>query len=98
MTLVIGIASACVLYWARTRTADVMDDPAMAGYSKPELMQMEVMYGKMGMMSSDLLNDLKQPKTQAILIVAISAVVAVGCFLLADRWVDKEDGVEGQKS
>ena len=90
MVLVIGIASASVLYWVRTRAASVMDDPSMAGYSKPQLMQMEVMYGRMGTMTSDLLEDLKQPGTQAILIAAFSTLFASVCFFLANRWVDEE--------
>jgi hypothetical protein len=68
-----------------------MDDPAMAGYSKPEQMQMGTLYGKMGLMTSDLLDDLKQPGTQAILIAVFSVLVAFVCFFLADRWVDDEE-------
>jgi hypothetical protein len=91
LVFLIGVASACVLYWIRTRAANVMDDAAMAGYSKPELMQMGALYGKMGLMTSDLLDDLKQPGTQAILIGLFSALVAFACFFLANRWVDEEE-------
>ena len=45
-------------------------------------------YGKMGLVTSDLFDALKRPGTQAILIVAISALVAMGCFFFARRWVD----------
>ena len=93
LVLVLGIGSACALYWIRTHNRDWTDDPMMAGYSKPEIRQMEIMYGRMGEMTSDFMNDLKRPGTQAILIAAISILIALGCFFLANRWVD--DGETG---
>lgn len=63
----------------------------LAGYSKPETRQMEILYGKMGLVTSDLFDALKRPGTQAILIVAISALVAMGCFFFARRWVDGDE-------
>ena len=91
LVLLMGVAGACTLYWVRTRAANVLDDPAMAGYSRPELMQMGALYGKMGLITSDLLDDLKQPGTQAVLIVVFSALAAFVCFFLANRWVDEEE-------
>lgn len=91
VVLVLGIGGACVLYWIRTRTTDLTDDPMMAGYSKAELRQMEILYGKMGQVISDLLDNLKRPGTQAILIAAISTLIAFGCFYLANRWVDNDE-------
>lgn len=80
--LVLGIGGACVLYWMRTRQQDLSNDAMMAGYSKPELRQMEILYGKMGLMITELKEDLKRPGTQAILIGMASVIVASGCFLM----------------
>lgn len=81
--LVLGIGSACLVYWMGTRAADFTDDPSMAGYNKPESRQMGVLYGKMGLMIDDFLDDLKRPGTQATIIVAAAALVASGCFYFA---------------
>jgi hypothetical protein len=91
IVLLLGIGSAWILYWLRTRNQDSSADPMLAGYSKPETRQMEILYGKMGLVTSDLFDALKRPGTQAILIVAISALVAMGCFFFARRWVDGDE-------
>ncbi len=44
---------------------------------------MGVLYGKMGLMIDDFLDDLKRPGTQATIIVAAAALVASGCFYFA---------------
>lgn len=85
MVLVLGIAGAGVLYWIRTRNQDAGEDPMLEGYSNPSARQMGVLYGKMGLMISDLTDDLKRPGVQAILIAAVSVVVALACFYLARR-------------
>lgn len=86
-----GIASACLLYWIRTHYQDPNADPMLAEYSKPEIRQMEILYGKMGLMTTDLFDTLKRPGPQAILIAAISVLVAAGCFFFARRWVDGDE-------
>ena len=63
----------------------------MAGYYKAEARNMGMLYGNEGVLMDDFFNALKQPGTQAILIIAGSVVVAAGCFLLA-RFPEKEDG------
>jgi hypothetical protein len=44
---------------------------------------MEILYGKQGELIEDWTNDLKQPGTQAIIIVAASVIIASGCFYFA---------------
>ena len=44
---------------------------------------MGILYGKQGQLIEDLDNALKQPGTQAGLIIAAAAVIAVGCFYFA---------------
>ena len=88
--LMLGIASAGVVYWFGTRSQDLSDDLSMVGYDKPENRQMEILYGKQGELIEDWSNDLKQPGTQAIIIIAATALVAGGCFYFA-RLLDHDD-------
>jgi hypothetical protein len=90
IVLLLGIAVAGTVYWMGTRSADLSDDPSMLGYDKPEERQMEILYGKQGELIEDWLDDLKQPGTQAILIAAVSAIIASGCFYFA-RLLDADD-------
>jgi hypothetical protein len=55
----------------------------MIGYDKQQNEQMERMYGKSGELMEDLSNGLKQPNTQAGIIVAVSVVTSLICFRLA---------------
>ena len=52
----------------------------MVGYDKAQTRQMGHLYGKYGPMVDDLLDDLKRPGVQATIIVAISSLIALGCF------------------
>lgn len=90
IVLALGIASAGVAYWIETRSPDLSDDLSMVGYDKPAERQMEILYGKQGELIEDWFNDLKQPGTQAIIIVAVAALVASGCFYFA-RLLDDDD-------
>jgi hypothetical protein len=89
--LILGIASAGIVYWIGTRSQDLSDDLSMLGYDKPEERQMEILYGKQGEFIEELTNDLKQPGTQAIIISAASVIVASGCFYFA-RLLDNDGG------
>jgi hypothetical protein len=88
--LILGIASAGIVYCLGTRSADLSDDLSMVGYNKPEERQMEILYGKQGELIEDWSNDLKQPGTQAVIIIIISTLAAGGCFYFA-RLMD-DDG------
>ncbi len=44
---------------------------------------MAILYGKMGLMISDLADDLKRPGTQAVIIIVVSTLIALYCFFLA---------------
>jgi hypothetical protein len=90
IVLALGIVGAGMVYWLGTRSADLSDDPSMAGYDKPEERQMEILYGKQGELIEDWSNDLKQPGTQAIIIAAASVIIASGCFYFA-RLLDHDD-------
>ena len=81
--LLLGFGVAGVVYWLGTRAAELSDDRSMAGFYKAESRQMGMLYGKEGLLVEDMFNDLKQPGTQALLIVATSIVIAAGCFYFA---------------
>ena len=81
--LFLGIVSAGIVYWLGTRSPDVSDDLSMTGFNKPEERQMERLYGKQGELVEDWSDDLKQPGTQAVIIIVAAALVAGGCFYFA---------------
>jgi len=90
--LVVGLVAAGIVYWLGMRSAKLADDASMSGYYKAEAHQMGVMYGSEGVLMDDLSNSLKQPGTQAVLIVAGSVVVALGCFVFARFPALEEEG------
>ena len=90
IVLLVGIFSAGIVYWLGTRSPDVSDDLSMVGYDKSEQRQMGILYGKQGELIQDWSNDLKQPGTQAVIIILAAALVAGGCFYFA-RLLDYDD-------
>jgi uncharacterized protein (DUF39 family) len=83
VVLVLGLGSAGLVYWLGTRSPDVSDDLSMVGYNKAQTRQMGMLYGKMGPVIEEWFDDLKQPGTQAEIIVGVSIVIAAGCFYFA---------------
>jgi hypothetical protein len=90
IVLLLGIGGAGAVYWLGKRAADVADDLSMVGYNKAEERQMGMLYGKQGELIENWSNDLKQPGTQAFIIVATSILVASGCLYFA-RLSDFDD-------
>ena len=83
LVLVLGLAVAGVVYWHGTHTPDVMDDLSLQGFNRARDRQMGMLYGKMGLLTENLIDDLKQPENQAEIIAAISILSAAGCFYFA---------------
>ena len=83
MVLALGLGAAAAVYWLGTRSADLNDDLSMQGFDRAERRQMGMVYGNMGLLIQNFLDGLKQPGDQALLIVAVSVVVAAGCFYFA---------------
>jgi hypothetical protein len=81
--LALGIVSAGLVYWIGTRNNALNNDPSMLGYNRAEQQQMGQLYGNSGEMIDDWIDDLKQPGTQAILIVIFSGLISAGCFYFA---------------
>ena len=83
IVLLLGISSACLVYWMGTRSPDLSDDLSMVGFNRAEQRQMGQLYGKMGLLIEDWTNDFKKPGTQATLIASASILIALGCFYFA---------------
>jgi hypothetical protein len=96
IVLVLGVVSAGIVYWLGTRSLNLNDDVSMLGFDKAKSRQMAQLYGKSGLLIENWLNDLKQPGTQAIIILVFSALVAYGCFYFA-RLLDSDDEKAGNK-
>jgi hypothetical protein len=83
VVLVLGMGGAGMVYWLGTRSPNVSDDLSMLGYNKAQTRQMGMLYGKMGPVIEEWCDDLKQPGTQAEIIVVVSILIAAGCFYFA---------------
>jgi hypothetical protein len=83
IVLMLGIFTAGIIYWLGTRPPDVSGDLSMVSYDKPVRIQMERLYGKQGELIEGFSDDLKNPATQAVIIIVFSGLVAAGCFYFA---------------
>jgi len=83
VVLFLGFVCAGAVYWIGTHSAEPSEDELLPGNAKAEAHQMELLYGKMGLLTMELSDDLKQPGTQALLIAAVSILGAAGCFYFA---------------
>ena len=90
IVLALGIVGAGIVYWARTRSPDLSNDLSMLGFNRAETRQMGQLYGTQGLLIQKWYEDLKQPGTQAAIIVVISALITIGCFYFA-RLLDVDD-------
>ena len=83
LVLLAGMGGSGLVYWTGTRSADLMDDPAMLGYHRAETRQMGILFGGMGSMIEEWSADLKRPGMQATIIAVGATLVALGCFYLS---------------
>jgi hypothetical protein len=83
LCVLLGLIGAGVVYWLGSRAADLSDDPAMVGFNRAEQRQLGILYGSQGALIEDLTNSLKQPGTQALIILAAAGAIAAGCFYFA---------------
>jgi flagellar basal body-associated protein FliL len=87
LILLLGLGAAGIVYWTGSPPEDLSADPSTARSYKTESRDIEVNFGKMGLLMNDLQNDLKYPGTQALIIITASILAASGCFLFA-HWLD----------
>jgi hypothetical protein len=78
--LVVGLVTAGIVYWLGTSQRDFSDDPSMAGFDKASTRQMEMLYGKTGVMMDDLVGAFKRPAVQSGLIIGVAALFCLICF------------------
>ncbi|MGB7768311.1 MAG: hypothetical protein WBN22_05585 [Verrucomicrobiia bacterium] len=83
IVLLLGLAGAGAVYWWGTHSSGPTEDELLPGNAKAVSHQMGVLYGKMGVLILEWSDDLKQPGTQAVIIVAVSILIAAGCFYFA---------------
>jgi hypothetical protein len=91
IVLVAGVISAGVVYWLETRSPDLRNNPAMLGFNRAETRQMEQLYGKQGELIEQWTDDLRQPETQAGIIVAAAVIFAAGCLYFARLFEHEEE-------
>ena len=82
VVLLVGVAIAGAVYALGTGPVE-SNDPATIAQDKIDSRQVEQMYGNVGLLERDWANDLKQPATQAVIIVVITAVVSGGGLFVA---------------
>ena len=103
VVLLVGLVSASLVYWSgadhskRSRNQEAanmenedQDFNLSFEDSKKATREMEIYYGKLGLVVekwSSELEKLKHPEPMAVLIALFSAVVASGCFAAANRWL-----------
>ena len=81
--LLLGFSSAGLVYWIGTRAEDSRLDEYNRAAQSSESRQVGILYGKSGQVTADLLDDLKRPSAEALIIAAITIVMAGGCFYLS---------------
>jgi hypothetical protein len=83
VVLLLGLAVAGAVYWIGTHSPGPTEDELLPGNARAVSRQMGVLYGKMGVLISQWSDALKQPATQAIIIAAVSILVAASFFYFA---------------
>jgi flagellar basal body-associated protein FliL len=81
--LLVGLVAAGAVYWVGTHSSEPSEDELLPGNAKAESRQMEILYGKLGLLTMELSDDLKQPGPQACIIATISILAAAACFYVA---------------
>jgi hypothetical protein len=83
VVLLAGIIGAGLVYCLETPPEDLPDDIANTTNSKRVQRDIEVNFGKMGLFTTDLMDALRDPGTQALVILVTAGVIAGGCFYIA---------------
>ena len=91
IVLLLGLAGAGAVYWRGTHSGEPSEDELLPGNARAEARQMEILYGKLGLLTVELSDDLKQPGTQACIIATISILAAAGCFYFARLEEDNDE-------
>ena len=91
IALMVGLVMAGLVYWLGTRAENAQLDQYQDAVTRSESRQMQLLYGTSGGIVDDILNGLKRPGNQALLILAIGGIVAAGCFYLGRPLPEEDD-------
>jgi hypothetical protein len=80
--IVVGFVIAGGIYWLGIKSQSGSDLPAIDD-SKQLSYRVELNVGKVGLLMNDAQDALKNPGTQALLIIILSAIGAAVCFYIA---------------
>jgi len=83
LVLVLGVTGACLFYWIAARAAAPTMDELFPGYSRNRSRQVGILMGSMVVTMMQLLDTLKDPFTEAVIIAVVAALVALIFFRLA---------------
>jgi len=83
VVLLLGIGGAGLICWLGSRAQNLPDDPSMLGYDRAADRQTQMLYGRQSLVLDELTDGLKQPGTQAIILIAVSGIIAAVCFRFA---------------
>ena len=83
VVLVAGLAGACTLYWAETRSRVQTMDELLPGYSRARARQTGIVMGGFVVTLLQWADALQDPETQAVIVAGASALVALICFRVA---------------
>ena len=93
IVLLLGLGIAGIVYWHGQPAEDARLEEFEQSQIRAESRQMQILYGTSGGVMEDLLNDLKQPKNQALAIVIISGLIAAGCFYLGRPFPEGDEAL-----
>jgi uncharacterized protein YjeT (DUF2065 family) len=96
LVLVLGITGACLFYWVEARSAAPTIDDLLPDDSRARAREIGILMGTFGVMMLGWADALARPGTQAIIIAAVSALVALGCFRAA-RVLDDNSQVRARQ-
>jgi hypothetical protein len=83
VVLIVGILGAGIFYVVETRSATPAMNELMPGYARQEARQVGMLMGTFGVLMLEWRDALERPGTEAVLIAAASALVALACFRAA---------------
>jgi hypothetical protein len=96
--LVLGVTGAYLFYRATAQSAAPTMDELLPGYSERRARQNGILMGSFVVWLLESADELKEPGTQALIIAAVSVLVALCCFRVAwlmDRPVDEARDAAG---
>lgn len=83
VVMILGLVGVGIVYWLAYRTDNGSANRLAMDYYKKDQLQLEKMYGAQGTLAADIYTALRQPGTQAIIILVTAALIAGGCLFFS---------------